>query len=406
MKYCHNCGTQLADNAAFCTNCGTVQIKLNRAQQEVKFGNAESAAETETPAPAEAAEAVEAPKAAPEYNPGFSGTFSAPSGYERPKPASALEYGKPPTFDAGRSPWSEGAKPSKREVKMPELGGAGRTWQPGGSFEPVETPDEAEAVSETPSQVFPPQQPNAFGQPNSAFEKPGAPSFQGRPVNGDAAASGRVPAGTEGSFSAGYGRGTTHSFNQSQTGQPVQPGLGGQYPPAQQAGQGKKGGRGLIIALVVFIVIAVIAIAAIAIGLVMGVGGSGAQPVETGSSDHVIYEDCEVLIGDGYLFKDFAGDDAIAVEVTWTNLGDRSDFAADSIEVRAFQDGEELLITMPSDVDDLYPQTDLYYSDVAPGESVTFVACFELDSSSEPVDVEVTLYSGSRVKATCSYTLN
>ncbi|MBR2559587.1 MAG: DUF5067 domain-containing protein [Firmicutes bacterium] len=363
MKFCHNCGAKLEDNMEFCPNCGTVQLKLNRTVQTVQEEPEAAAAE-----PFEPVAAVEAPEAAEPAE-------AVPS-FERPQPASTLEYGRPPVF--GGTPQQDPATDAPRhaggQVRMPRIG---------------------------------------------------VPTFQGRPVHGEAIADGAVPKGTEGSFSAGYGRGTEQSsqpvpafrpdqpYQTKQTNWPHQtnwpdrqeqaPGTQAQ-PPAGGKNGGKGGGKTLLIVLLVLILVAVIAIAAIAVSMVAK-GGGKAEPQGTGSSDHVIFEDCEVEIGDGYLFRDFAGDDAIAVEVTWTNKGKNADFADDAISVQAYQDGETLVMTFPSDLDDFNDIYNKRFELVQPGDSITFVACFGLDSQTEPVDIEVVSnnYDG---KATCTFTID
>ena len=370
MKFCHNCGTRLEDQMEYCPNCGTLQLRFTGAGQNVTFETDNAPGESIDISPVEpvqAAEAVELPE--PVISP--IGNYDT----ERPVPPSTLEYGKAPSFD-----------PEKR-VQMPTLG--------------------------------------AYGGQNS-FGSGSAETFQGRPVNaGQKTAgqlnagqraqglrpAGRVPAGTEGSFSANYGRGTapngSYTGQQGYTGQPAYPGQpaygNGTAPAAGTKGTKKSGKRALIVIIVILVLIAAIAAVAIGIAAVAG-SGSGAEPV-SGSSDHIIYSGGEIMIGDAYMFKDFAGDDAIAVEVTWTNNGSSTGSPLFDLECHAMQDGEELIETFPDDADDLVYQSDLYYSDVEPGDSVTFVICFDLENTTDPVEVTIGAYN-TRGEATCTFNLD
>lgn len=98
--------------------------------------------------------------------------------------------------------------------------------------------------------------------------------------------------------------------------------------------------------------------------------------------------DFHVYIGDAEAIYGGDGEDAVAVHIEFTNNGKETMTPLDALWVRAYQDGNMMMTTWPDDdvLDDLW---DAYFEDVAPGETVEFVACFVLEDDHSDIEVYV-----------------
>lgn len=126
---------------------------------------------------------------------------------------------------------------------------------------------------------------------------------------------------------------------------------------------------------------------------------------EEGLFDMFITEDGSVLeITDAMVIKDVNGDPAIAVEFFWQNNSDRKTSAMWSFDITAEQDGAPLTITWPAPDD---PDVDMnnYSQEVDKEEAIMFQVVFKLADKSPVRVIAKDVVSGGNNKAACTFTI-
>ena len=123
-------------------------------------------------------------------------------------------------------------------------------------------------------------------------------------------------------------------------------------------------------------------VAALAVAGCLGLAGCGSdEPAE--EQEPQVESDYEVSIDGAYLTEDYEGNDAIAIEFTWTNNSEETTSFAAAAMPTVFQDGVELEMAITTEVD-----TAGYTKELKPGATTEVALAYELDGDSE-VEVEV-----------------